>query len=101
MNYAIEEIWPDQRMFESNFLPDKVGHSCDIVYNTFKRLSKSHSATERAVMFQGTAERGCPGWWIREKAKGGPEHVGAAFPSPDETGADEAHLRLSRSQTSR
>ncbi len=57
MNYAIEQFGPDRGMFESNFPPDKVGHSYNILYNAFKRLSKGYSTTERAALFQGTAER--------------------------------------------
>jgi predicted TIM-barrel fold metal-dependent hydrolase len=57
MNYAIEQFGPDRGMIESNFPPDKVGHSYNVLYNAFKRLTKGYSATERAAMFQGTAER--------------------------------------------
>ncbi len=48
---------PDRGMFDSNFPPDKVGHSYNILYNAFKRLTKDYSATERVDMFRGTAER--------------------------------------------
>ena len=41
----------------SNFPPDKVGHSYNILYNAFKRLTKDYSASERNDMFRGTAER--------------------------------------------
>jgi predicted TIM-barrel fold metal-dependent hydrolase len=44
-------------MIESNFPPDKVGHSYNILYNAFKRLTKGYSGSERADMFCGTAER--------------------------------------------
>ena len=57
MNYAIEQFGPDRGMIESNFPPDKVGHSYNILYNAFKRLTKGYSASERADMFRGTAER--------------------------------------------
>ena len=57
MNYAIDQFGPDRGMIESNFPPDKVGHSYKILYNAFKRLTKGYSTTERAAMFQGTAER--------------------------------------------
>ena len=57
MNYAIEQFGPDRGMIESNFPPDKVGHSYNILYNAFKRLSRGYSTTERAALFQGTAER--------------------------------------------
>ncbi|NQW22905.1 MAG: amidohydrolase family protein [SAR202 cluster bacterium] len=57
MNYCIEQFGPSRGMFESNFPPDKVGHSYNVLYNAFKRLSKGYSATERADMFHDTAAR--------------------------------------------
>ena len=57
MNYAIDQFGPDRGMIESNFPPDKVGHSYNILYNAFKRLTKDYSASERNDMFRGTAER--------------------------------------------
>ena len=57
MDYSIEQFGPKRCMIESNFPPDKVGHSYNILYNAFKRLTKGYSADERADMFQGTAER--------------------------------------------
>jgi predicted TIM-barrel fold metal-dependent hydrolase len=36
---------------------DKVSFSYDVMYNAFKRLSKSYSAAERAAMFRDTATR--------------------------------------------
>ena len=44
-------------MFESNFPPDKVSYTYNVLYNAFKRLSKGYSDSERAAMFQGTAKR--------------------------------------------
>ena len=55
MNYCIEQFGPDRCMFESNFPPDKVSHSYNILYNAFKRLCKDYSASERAAMFHDTA----------------------------------------------
>ena len=57
MNYVIEQFGPNRCMFESNFPPDKEGHSYNILFNAFKRLSKGYSATERADMFHDTAVR--------------------------------------------
>ncbi len=57
MNYCIEQFGPERSMFESNFPVDKVSFSYNIMYNAFKRLSKDHSATERAAMFHDTAAR--------------------------------------------
>ncbi|MSQ06553.1 MAG: amidohydrolase [Dehalococcoidia bacterium] len=57
INYCIEQFGPQRCMFESNFPPDKVSYSYNILYNAFKRLSKGHSAGERAAMFHDTAVR--------------------------------------------
>ncbi len=57
MNYAIEQFGPDRCMFESNFPPDKVSFSYNVMYNAFKRLSQGYSASERADMFHDTAVR--------------------------------------------
>ena len=57
MNYCIEQFGPERSMFESNFPPDKVGHSYNVLFNAFKRLSKGYSASERADMFHDTAAR--------------------------------------------
>ncbi len=55
MNYCIEQFGTDRCMFESNFPPDKVSHSYNVLYNAFKRLSKDYLASERAAMFHDTA----------------------------------------------
>ena len=55
MSYCIEQFGPDRCMFESNFPPDKVSHSYNILFNAFKRLSKGYSAPERAAMLHDTA----------------------------------------------
>ncbi len=57
MNYCIERFGPDRCMFESNFPPDKVSFSYNVMYNAFKRLSQDYSATERASLFHDTAVR--------------------------------------------
>ena len=44
-------------MFESNFPPDKVSFSYNVMYNAFKQLSKGYSEFERAAMFYGNAVR--------------------------------------------
>jgi len=44
-------------MFESNFPPDKVSFSHQVLCNAFKRLSKEYSAAERAAFFHDTAVR--------------------------------------------
>ena len=57
INYLIEQFGPDRCMFESNFPADKISYSYNVMYNAFKRVSKSYSATERAAMFHDTAAR--------------------------------------------
>ena len=57
MNYCIGQFGPDRCMFESNFPPDKVSFSYNVMYNAFKRLSKGYSASERSAMFHDTAAR--------------------------------------------
>jgi predicted TIM-barrel fold metal-dependent hydrolase len=44
-------------MFESNFPPDKVSYSYNVMYNAFKRMTESYSASERAALFHDTAVR--------------------------------------------
>jgi L-fuconolactonase len=55
MHYCIEQFGPDRCMFESNFPPDKVSFSYNVMYNAFKRLSRAYSPSERAAMFHDTA----------------------------------------------
>ena len=57
LTYCIEQFGPDRCMFESNFPPDKVSYSYNVMYNAFKLLSKGYSASERAAMFHDTAVR--------------------------------------------
>ena len=57
MDYSIEKFGPDRCMFESNFPVDKVSFSYNVMYNGFKRVSQSYSASERASLFHDTATR--------------------------------------------
>ena len=57
MDYCIEQFGPDRCMFESNFPPDKVSYSYNVLFSAFKRLSKEYSPDERAAMFHDTAAR--------------------------------------------
>ncbi len=57
MGYCIEQLGPDRCMFESNFPVDKVSFSHQILFNAFKRFSKSHTSAERAALFHDTATR--------------------------------------------
>ena len=57
MIYCIEQFGPEGCMFESNFPPDKVSYSYNVLFNAFKRLSNGYSPIERAAMFHDTAAR--------------------------------------------
>jgi predicted TIM-barrel fold metal-dependent hydrolase len=57
MTYCIEQFGPDHCMFESNFPPDKVSYSYNVLFNAFKRLSQGYSVAERAALFHDTAVR--------------------------------------------
>ena len=57
INHCIEKFGPNRCMFESNFPVDKVSFSYNIMYNAFKRITKDHSASERADMFHDVAAR--------------------------------------------
>jgi predicted TIM-barrel fold metal-dependent hydrolase len=57
LNYVIEQFGPERGMFESNFPPDKVSFSYNVMTNAFKLMSKGYSATERSAMFHDTATK--------------------------------------------
>ncbi len=57
MSYCIEQLGPQRCMFESNFPVDKVSFSHHVLFNAFKRFSKSYSPSERAALFRDTAAR--------------------------------------------
>jgi L-fuconolactonase len=57
MDYCIGQFGPDRCMFESNFPVDKVSFSHPVLYNAFKRYSRSYSPSERAALFHDTAAR--------------------------------------------
>ena len=57
LGYCIERFGPDRCMFESNFPVDKVSFSHPVLFNAFKRFSRSYSAAERAALFHNTAAR--------------------------------------------
>ncbi len=54
---TIEKFGVKRCMFESNFPVDKLSCSYTVLWNSFKRLTKSYSADERADLFHGTATR--------------------------------------------
>jgi L-fuconolactonase len=55
--YAIEQFGPTRCMFESNFPVDKLSCSYTVLWNQFKKLTKSFPPHERAAMFHDTAQR--------------------------------------------
>ena len=55
MTYCIDQFGPARCMFESNFPPDKVSSSYNVLFNAFKRLSSGYSSSERAALFHDTA----------------------------------------------
>ena len=57
LDYCIEKFGPNRGMFESNFPPDKVSFSYNIMTNAFKLMSQGYSDSERADMFHDTATR--------------------------------------------
>jgi predicted TIM-barrel fold metal-dependent hydrolase len=57
MSYCIEQFGANRCVFESNFPVDKVSFSHHVLFNAFKRFSKSYSSSERAALFHNTAVR--------------------------------------------
>ena len=54
---CIAAFGTDRSMFESNFPPDEASSSYPILWNAFKRLAAGYSASEKAMLFSGTAKR--------------------------------------------
>ena len=55
--YTIEQFGPDRCMFESNFPVDMCTCSYNVLWNSFKRLTKNYSADEKAKLYHDTATR--------------------------------------------
>jgi L-fuconolactonase len=55
--YAIEQFGPVRCMFESNFPVDRLSCSYTVLWNQFKKLTKSFPSDERAALFHDTAKR--------------------------------------------
>jgi predicted TIM-barrel fold metal-dependent hydrolase len=55
--HCIEQFGPTRCMFESNFPVDKLSCSYNILWNSFKRMTKDFSAAERSALFHDTATR--------------------------------------------
>ena len=56
-DYAIQKFSPARCMFESNFPVDKEQCAYIPLWNSFKKMTASYSASERADMFYNTARR--------------------------------------------
>jgi predicted TIM-barrel fold metal-dependent hydrolase len=54
---CIEAFGPNRAMFESNYPVDYWGADYPVLWNAFKRLTRSASAEEKAALFAGTAAR--------------------------------------------
>ncbi len=55
--YTIEQFGPNRCMFESNFPVDRLSCSYPVLWNQFKKLTKSFSPPDRAALFHDTAQR--------------------------------------------
>jgi L-fuconolactonase len=47
----------DRSMFQSNFPPDGASSSYPVLWNAFKRMAAGYSASEKSMLFSGTAKR--------------------------------------------
>jgi predicted TIM-barrel fold metal-dependent hydrolase len=54
---AIDAFGPDRCMFESNFPVDRISCSYPVLWNSFKRITESFSASEKAKLYHDTAVR--------------------------------------------
>lgn len=54
---CIEAFGPDRAMFESNYPVDRWGASYPVLWNAFKRITRSASAAEKHALYAGTAAR--------------------------------------------
>jgi len=55
--HAIDSFGPSRCMFESNFPVDKVSASYRVLWNSFKRITESFSASDKAALYHDTAVR--------------------------------------------
>jgi len=55
--FTIEQFGVDRCMFESNFPVDKASCSYTVLWNSFKLLTASYSASEKASLYHDTAAR--------------------------------------------
>jgi len=54
---CIDNFSAERCLFESNFPVEKAANSYVILWNAYKRITKSYSVSERAALFYGTAAR--------------------------------------------
>jgi L-fuconolactonase len=54
---CIENFGAQRCLFESNFPVEKAANSYVVLWNAYKRMTKSYSVSERAALFYGTAAR--------------------------------------------
>lgn len=55
--FTIEQFGMDRCLFESNFPVDQVSCSYNVLWNSFKRLTRDYSADEKAKLYHDTATR--------------------------------------------
>ncbi len=55
--HTIEQFGVDRCMFESNYPVDKQSCSYNVLWNSFKRLTETYSADEKAKLYHDTAAR--------------------------------------------
>ncbi len=55
--HAIEQFGVKRCMFESDFPPDMVACSYNVLWNSFKRLTADYSSSEKADLYHDTASR--------------------------------------------
>lgn len=55
--HTIDCFGPDRCMFESNFPVDRFSLSYAVLWNAFKKMTRSFSESEKVAMFAGTASR--------------------------------------------
>lgn len=55
--HTIERFGVERCMFESNFPVDKISCDYTVLWNSYKKLTRAYSATERAALFHDTATR--------------------------------------------
>ena len=53
--FIIEKFGVERCLFESNFPVDKLSCSYSVLWNSFKRLTKDYSESEKSFLFHDTA----------------------------------------------